>query len=163
MKIEEEILKRLSVEFEGAFRRVAHAAGQLDDGQFWQRPSPKSNSVGIILQHLTGNLKQWVGESLGGLEYKRDRPLEFEDGRRKPKDEMLTDFANLGRTVQDVISKVSRDSLLSPRHIQGSEETVLSALLHAATHLNLHSGQITYIAKLILNEKYAESARHTTP
>ncbi len=163
MSIEEEILKQLSKEFEAAFRRIAHAAGQLDDKQFWYRPSMKSNSVGIILQHLTGNLKQWVGEALGGLEYKRNRPLEFEDKRQKPKDEMLKDFSNLGKTVQDVIAKISRDSLQSPRHIQGSDETVLSALLHAATHLNLHSGQITFIAKLILNNKYAESARYTTP
>ncbi len=163
MSIEESILKTISVEFEAAFRRIGNAAGQLNEQQFWLRPSTKSNSVGIILQHLTGNLKQWVGEALGGLVYHRNRPLEFEDAKQKPMAEMLRDFSSLGRTVQEVISKIPNDSLQSRRHIQGSDETVLSALVHAVTHLNLHSGQITFIAKLILNEKYVESARQTTP
>ena len=151
----------LALRFKRGFDRVAGAIGQMNDDQMWQRPSSKSNSVGIILQHLTGNLNQWVCDALGNRTYQRNRPEEFEDRRSVPKHELAANFASLGASVQEIVMKISPDSLLSPRHIQGSEETVMSALLAAVTHLELHAGQITYIAKLLLNENYQEHKRST--
>jgi hypothetical protein len=163
MSFEAEYLKQISVRFKWAFQRAANAIDQLNDQQVWHRPSPTSNNVGIIVQHLTGNLNQWVCDALGGREYKRNRPQEFEDARRGSKNELLKSFSSLGTIIQEIVSKIPPDSLLSPRHIQGSDETVLSALLLAVTHMELHTGQISYIAKLILNEKYVENRRPTAP
>ncbi len=163
MTIEIEFLHQMSVRFKKGFDRIVTGIEQLDDRQVWHRPSPKSNSVGIILQHLTGNLNQWVCDALGGREYKRNRPLEFEDRNHSSRVELAKNFSALGATVQDVLSKISPDSLLEPRHIQGSDETVMSALLAAVTHLELHAGQVVYISKLLLNENYVESKRSTVP
>ncbi len=157
MTIEIELLHLFSLRFKQAFARIAGATNQLNDQQMWQRPSSKSNSIGIILQHLTGNLNQWVCDALGGRAYKRNRPVEFEDTKKASKNEMAANFSALGNDVQDVLSKISPDILLSPRHIQGSDETVLSALFATLTHLELHAGQITCAAKLLLNEKYVEN------
>jgi hypothetical protein len=39
--------------------RLAMAA--LPDDQLWWRPNNGSNSVGNLLLHLNGNLRQWIG------------------------------------------------------------------------------------------------------
>ncbi len=163
MAIEAEFLKQISLRFKWSFQRAANAIDQLNDEQVWHRPSPTSNNVGIIVQHLTGNLNQWVCDALGGREYKRNRPQEFEDAHQLSKNEMVRGFSSLGATIQEIVSKIPPDSLLSPRHIQGSDETVFSALLLAVTHMELHPGQISYIAKLILNKKYVENRRPSAP
>ncbi len=163
MDIESEFLHQVSSRFAQSFRLIAHAAGQVDDAQIWFRPSSHSNSIGIIIQHLTGNLHQWILDGLGGQKYERNRPSEFEEGLGMPKDKILKQFSLLGEKVQEVVSHTRPEALLEQRRIQGFDQTVLSALIAAVTHFELHAGQIAYISKLILNEKYQESWKPASP
>jgi hypothetical protein len=156
MKTEIEFLKQTSDRFKDAFDRSLKAINQLDNQQLWARPSPGSNSVGIILQHLIGNLNQWVCAGIGGADFHRNRPEEFKDEAHPSGDEIVGRFIDLMHAVEPVLSRIPADSLHSPRRIQGTDATVMSALLKALTHLEFHEGQILYIAKLLLNEKYIE-------
>ncbi len=160
MVLEMEFLNWVQNRMESAFVGIEGAVNQLDEKQLWHRPSSKSNSVGIILQHLTGNLNQWVLDALGGSGYKRNRPLEFEDKNQKSKKEFVSNFSQLGKNVQDVVAKIPPGALLEPRRIQDTDQTVFSALMGATVHLELHTGQILYIAKMLLNEKYVPASRH---
>lgn len=163
MAAETELLKDIKMRMDWAFVRVNNALNQLDEKQIWYRSSPQSNSVGILLQHLTGNLSQWVLDALGKYEYKRNRPMEFEDKSPKSKEESIKNFSRLGTDVLETISKISSDTLLSPRHIQDTDQTVLTALMQAITHMELHTGQILYIAKMLLNERYVGAKRPSGP
>ena len=154
MKTETEFLRQTSDRFKEAFERTVKAIDQLDAQQVWMRPSSESNSVGIILQHLIGNLNQWICAGVGGADYQRNRPEEFRDPQRPSKDAIVRKFTNLGSAVQEVISRVQPDSLHAPRRVQDTDATVMSALYKALTHFEFHEGQILYIAKLLLNEKY---------
>jgi len=154
MQIESEFIKIVSIRFSKAFERIIHAVNQLDDQQIWYRPSSNSNSVGIILQHVSGNLNQWVCSAIGGDTYQRNRPQEFEYATIIPKKDILLKINTLDKKIQDVILQVKQESLLSYRRIQGFDETVMSAFIAALTHLELHSGQISFLAKLMLDKEY---------
>jgi hypothetical protein len=154
MKTEIEFLKQTSDRFKEGFDRILKAVNQLDAQQTWLRPSSESNSVGIILQHLIGNLNQWVCAGVGKAHFQRNRPEEFRDDQHPSKDEIVQIFVNLGNAVADVISGLKPDSLHSPVRIQDTEVTVMSALYKAVTHFEFHEGQILYVTKLLLNEKY---------
>ena len=154
MKTEAEFLRQTSDRFQEAFDRMLQAASQLDTRQIWFRPSSESNSVGIILQHLIGNLNQWICSGIGGSEFHRNRPEEFQDHPETARDEILKKVSELGGAVQSVLSRIEPDSLHSSRRIQETDVTVMAALLKALTHFEFHEGQILYAAKLILNERY---------
>ena len=154
MQIEKEFIKVVSLCFSKAFERIIHAVHQLDDKQIWHRPSSNSNSVGIILQHVSGNLHQWVCSAIGGEDFERNRPQEFTDENIIPQKDLLLKISALDKKIQDVILHVTPESLLSNRRIQGFDETVMSALIAALTHLELHSGQISFLAKLMLGMEY---------
>jgi hypothetical protein len=154
MKTETELLQQMQEKFREAFERMVKAISQLDTHSIWMRPSSESNSVGIILQHLSGNLNQWICAGLGGSDFKRNRPEEFLDRQQTTKDEILKKVVDLGNVVDDVISRIPPDSLHDPKRIQGLDVTIMKALFRALTHLEFHEGQILYIAKLLLNEKY---------
>jgi hypothetical protein len=156
MQIETEFLKIISVRYSKAFEHISCSIKQLDDRQFWHRPSPESNSVCIITKHLIGNLNQWVCSAIGGNTYQRNRRQEFEDTRDLTKDDVLGNMSVLDKNIRNIISGLSPESLLASRRIQGFDETVMSALIAALTHLELHTGQVVYIVKLILKEKYQE-------
>ena len=39
---------------------IRHCVGQLDDAQVWWRPDERMNSIGNLLLHLAGNVRQWI-------------------------------------------------------------------------------------------------------
>jgi hypothetical protein len=154
MSTETEFLRQMQKKFREAFERMIKAISQLNTSQIWTRPSSESNSVGIIIQHLHGNLNQWICAGLGESDYVRNRPEEFRDRQQISKDEIVIKVAELAGAVDAVISRISPDSLHDPKRIQEMDVTVMKALFRALTHLEFHEGQILYIAKMILNEKY---------
>ncbi len=163
MQIENEFLKIVSIRFSKAFDRIYHGIGQLNDQQIWYRPSSNSNSIGIILQHLDGNLNQWICSAIGGEVFNRNRGQEFKETKHISKKEILIKLSLLKEKIDGIISQIPSGSLLSYRRIQGFDETVMSALIIALTHLELHAGQIIYITKLILGDNYKESWKPSNP
>src|SRR5262249_59034912 len=62
---------------EDYFVKIAAAIDALDDEQVWRRPNEPSNSVGNLLLHLSGNVRQWIISGVGGAEDRRDRASGF--------------------------------------------------------------------------------------
>ena len=157
METGSEFLKLITAGFSKAFDRIFHGVEQLNDSQIWYRPSKNSNSIGIILQHLEGNLNQWVCSALGGETYHRNRAGEFKVTEQLSKKDILERMNFLCKKIDSVVSQIPAESLLSYKRIQGFDETIMSALIAALNHLELHSGQIIFISKLILEDNYKES------
>src|SRR5665213_3805735 len=49
------------------------------DGVLWTKPPGISNSIGNLVLHLEGNLREYIGRQLGGVPYSRHRELEFSE------------------------------------------------------------------------------------
>ena len=48
----------------------------------WWRANEASNSIGNLVLHLAGNVRQWIASGVGGAPDIRDRPREF--AQREP-------------------------------------------------------------------------------
>lgn len=46
---------------------IATCLKLLSEEEIWWRPNPASNSVGNLVLHLQGNVRQWIIAGLGGL------------------------------------------------------------------------------------------------
>jgi hypothetical protein len=64
--------------------RLRSAVESLTDEQIWWRPNEASNSVGNLVMHLNGNVRQWLIASFGRLDDNRNRPSEFAERARIP-------------------------------------------------------------------------------
>src|SRR5690349_1765795 len=76
-------------ELDSALKRIGHCLGQLTDEQVWRRSGPGLNSIGNLILHLGGNLRQWIVAGLGGAPDVRNRPAEFAEREPIPKEELL--------------------------------------------------------------------------
>ncbi|MGH9651714.1 MAG: hypothetical protein ACRD3I_14770, partial [Terriglobales bacterium] len=56
--------------------RIARCLSLLSEGEIWWRPHRTSNSVGNLLLHLEGNVRQWIISGLGGAPDRRERDTE---------------------------------------------------------------------------------------
>ena len=52
-------------------------AAYRGDADLWVAAQGTANSAGNLCQHLTGNLKHFIGAILGESDYVRDRDAEF--------------------------------------------------------------------------------------
>ncbi|MBI2302167.1 MAG: DUF664 domain-containing protein [Armatimonadetes bacterium] len=138
---------RLSEDYLPKLRRCLD---ELSEEQVWWRPNEQCNSVGNLLLHLAGNLRQWVIAGVGGAPNHRDRPAEFAARGPVPKAELLAGLEAAVSETCAVIRQVKADDLLPPRRIQVyDDQTPLYAIYHVVEHFAGHTGQVLYITKLL--------------
>src|SRR5438094_2547646 len=119
----------------------------LTDEQIWWRANPQSNSIGNLILHLSGNVRQWIVSGLGGAADSRDRDSEFAQRNVISRDALT---ATLRKTLADAdttLVNFESDKLLDRNNIQGSEVSALEAILHVVEHFSMHTGQIILMTK----------------
>jgi len=117
----------------------------------WVIAGDVRNSVGNLALHLCGNLKHFVGKSLGNSGYERKREKEF-SLKNVPKSEILKDIDETKSIVLSTLNKLDESKLqeiFTEKLSLGEVETEFF-LVHLLTHLNYHLGQINYIRRLMI-------------
>lgn len=120
----------------------------LTDEQIWWRANPQSNSIGNLLLHLSGNVRQWIVCSLGGAPDARDRDSEFAQRGIIPRDELLARLRQTLNEADATLGEFDPDKLLERHVIQGLDVTALDAIFHVVEHFSMHTGQIIMMAKM---------------
>jgi uncharacterized damage-inducible protein DinB len=120
----------------------------MSDEQIWWRPNEQSNSVGNLVLHLRGNVKQWIVVPLGGGRFRRDRNAEFATRERVPKAQLIADIEGAVNEVDAVLRGFAENQLLVRYPVQTYQPSALQAIYHVVEHFSYHLGQILYIYKL---------------
>ncbi len=121
---------------------------QLSDDDLWWRPNERSNSVGNLMLHLAGNIRQWIVSGVGGEPDTRQRQAEFDERGPLPRDEVATRLEAALADADRVLAGLDPVMLAKDREIQGRSTNVLKAVYHVVEHFGMHTGQIMYITKL---------------
>lgn len=128
--------------------KIRACLDMLDDESFWHRPNASSNSVGQLLAHLSGNIRQYILSGLLGRPDVRRRSLEFEDPAEKDRKAVESGFYQVVGEAVEAIGRVSEADLLKRRTVQGFDLSGLGIVLHVVEHLSYHTGQIAYLTKM---------------
>lgn len=129
--------------------RIEKCLAQLTPEQIWWRAHESDNSIGNLVLHLSGNVRQWIVAGVGDAPDTRDRDAEF--ARREPLavEELRERLAAAVRDADAVLARLTAEDLKGRRRIQVYDVTVLEAVHHVAEHFTLHAGQILYATKLL--------------
>jgi hypothetical protein len=146
-----------------ALGKIEHCLAQLSDAQVWQRPQPALNSVGNLLLHLAGNVRQWVVAGLGGSPDVRDRPAEFAERGPAPKEELLRRLRGVVDEARVVLARQTARQWLQVRRVQGFEVTGLGALFDSVPHFRGHTQEIVHMTRALLGDAYRFQWAPTTP
>ncbi len=132
--------------------RLRECVESLTDDQIWWRPNDASNSVGNLVLHLNGNVRQWLVASFNHLEDDRNRPAEFDQREAIPKSVLLQKLSATMQQASDVLARLTETDLLMRMNIQGYDATGLRAVYQVVEHFGLHYGQILYVTKMLRGE-----------
>jgi hypothetical protein len=120
------------------------------DGVLWSKPAGVANSIGNLVLHLEGNLREYIGRQLGGVPYTRERDREFTD-TGLTKDSLLARVEPLAILIPEIIARLSDADLkrLYPEEPFNSPISTAQYLVSLNNHLNYHLGQIDYLRRIL--------------
>jgi len=129
--------------------QIRTAVNALTDEQIWWRPNESSNSIGNIVLHLSGSLDHYLSHNLGGLDFTRDRPAEFNERRMIPKEELLARFDQMVANARRTFEHFAIERLGEPSPEPRMATIVFEDIVNIAVHVANHAGQILWIAKML--------------
>lgn len=138
-----------SAKLDQNMRQIERCVALLDEPAIWSRVNEKCNSVGNLLLHLTGNVRQWVLGGIAGQPVQRNRPAEFAQRAAQPAAPIVAELAGVVADARNVILGLSSANLAARRTIQTYEVTVLVAVFHVVEHFSWHTGQIVHMTKAL--------------
>src|SRR5262249_30576768 len=113
-------------ELTNALSRIEHCLGQLNDKQVWWRSQPALNSIGNLLLHLCGNVRQWIVSGIGGASDIRHRTAEFAERGPIPKDDLVRRLEAVVEEAKRALSGLTARQLVEVRRIQSFDVTGLA-------------------------------------
>ena len=121
-----------------------------DEKKIWIIEKQIANSAGNLSLHLVGNLNTYIGATLGNTNYTRNRELEF-SLKDIPRAELIEKIEATIVVVNDALNNLTAKEMEKeyPLLVFDKRTSTEYFLVHLATHLNYHLGQINYHRRLL--------------
>jgi len=128
---------------------------QLDEENLFWQYNDASNSIAIIVQHLWGNmLSRWTNFlTEDGEKEWRERDAEFEKVI-STKEELIIKWDEGWDRLFAALKSLTDDDLNKTIYIRKEPLTVIDAINRQLAHYSYHVGQMVYIGKMQLNDRW---------
>jgi len=128
---------------------------QLQEADFYYQPNEASNSIAVIIQHVSGNmLSRWTNFlTEDGEKEWRNRDAEFET-HAYSKEELMHIWEKGWQCVLGAWSGLEEADLLRTIYIRTESLSVLDAINRQLAHYPYHVGQIVYLGREIKNNQW---------
>src|SRR5437867_8032045 len=141
----------ISQALESLHEDIFKAVDPLGDAEInWVHPQ-LSNTIGILLRHVAGSERYWIGEVVGGRAMHRKRETEFEHDQLM-KAPLVESLRRAHAEVQEILRSLTAADLTAPIEVklEGSMRRVTKAwaILHSVAHTSYHLGQIQLFKKM---------------
>jgi hypothetical protein len=128
---------------------------QITDADLFWQYNDESNSIAIIVQHLWGNmLSRWTNFlTEDGEKDWRQRDAEFES-IVKSKEEVIRRWNSGWDCLLSTLQSLTEDDLNKTVFIRKEPLNVTDAINRQLAHYSYHVGQIVFIGKMLLNDRW---------
>ncbi len=137
-------------------RRADGAIAQIDDAQFAHRIDPESNSVGLIVKHIAGNMRsRWTDFlTTDGEKPDRERDSEFEAGGADTRAALMHRWEAGWSVFFATLTSLRPEDLSRTVRIRGEPLGVVDAIERQKEHYAFHVGQIVFLAKHLAGPRW---------
>ena len=127
--------------------RILTCLEKLSDAEIWHRPNAETVSIGNLVLHLCGNVRQWIVSGIGGAPDVRRRAYEFSERGPIPRAVLISRLNETLSAADETLKSLDSAALARTYRIQGNDETGVAAVIHVVEHFSYHTGQIVYFVK----------------
>ena len=125
------------------------ALAQVSDADLFRSVDPESNSIAIVMKHISGNMRsRWTDFlTTDGEKSDRNRDSEFETESGDTRASMTARWEDGWRLLFSSLETLSPADLSKTVAIRGEPHSVLQAIQRQLTHYSYHVGQIVFLAR----------------
>ena len=155
MTIGQTVLDAIKQSFQYDKNLAERAIAQVPDSALHQSLDPETNSIVILMKHISGNLRsRWTDFlTTDGEKDWRNRDREFIDDFES-RDQLMEYWEQGWQVLFDTLDSLSESDLASTVQIRGVDHSVPMALYRSNAHIAYHIGQIVMIARIHCGEDW---------
>ncbi len=150
-KIISEFVQNALYRLDESTRMVTIAMEKLSEEQIWKRFNASSNSVGNLILHLCGNIRQYAISSLGARTDIRQREEEFSAKSGDTKAQLLQKLNDTVEEAKSIIRSCPMENWIERREVQCYVFSGIGVVLHVVEHYSYHTGQIAFWTKQLID------------
>jgi len=150
-KSTDQIFLESSIKLFRYYKKLGEGAiAQLTDEEILRKPNEASNSIALIVHHLSGNmLSRWTDFlTSDGEKTWRNREAEF-DQSYPDKATMMKAWEEGWTCLFNALGNLKSDDLSRIIYIRNEGQSVLEAIQRQLAHYSSHVGQILFQAKVM--------------
>ena len=132
------------------YKKMAEKAiEQVADDELHVALDPESNSIAVIVKHITGNMRSRWRDFLtsDGEKPDRHRDTEFEMPEKISRAQLMKLWDEGWKCVFDALEPLTDDDLTKTIYIRSEPHSVMQAINRQIGHYAGHIGQIVFLAK----------------
>lgn len=132
------------------------ALAQVEDEDLFATLDPESNSLAVLMQHMSGNLRSRWTDFLrsDGEKPDRDRDAEFVLAAGTTREGLFERWEEGWRCLFQALSALSEEDLALTVLIRAEPHSVIKAVNRQLTHYGYHVGQIVFLAKHLASDHW---------
>ena len=155
MKFEMQFVQEIQHSFSKMKALADKALAQLSFEELCNAPDEHSNSIAILIKHMSGNMKsRWTNFlTEDGEKEWRERDQEFED-EFETKEDILACWDSGWEVLMQAIASLTEENIHTTIYIRQEPHTVTQAVLRQHAHYAYHNGQIIQLAKIFKGEAW---------
>lgn len=139
----------LNALFQRDLDRLIENLRETPEEILWESPEGINNSIGVLVQHLTGNMNHFIAEGIGNTGFVRNREREFKN-TFIPKENLIGDLENLKHLLSTIFKNITDEEVSDKYPMEVPfEATTRGFLIHLYGHLNYHLGQLNYLRRIL--------------
>lgn len=155
-KSNDEIFLESAIKLFHYYKKLGEGAiAQLNDEEVLRKPNEASNSIALIVHHLSGNMfSRWTDLlTTDGEKSWRNREAEFE-AAYPDKKSMMEAWEKGWSCLFYALENLRPADLATFIYIRNEGQPVLEAIQRQLAHYSSHVGQIIYQAKIIKGDEF---------
>jgi len=133
-------------------KRIKKCFDEIEEADIWKFANENSNSIGNLVLHLCGNIRQYIISALGKTEDTRERDKEFSAKTGFEKAELMQKLIDTINKATEVIKKCNEKDLIQIYAVQGFDLSGIAIIIHVTEHYSYHTGQIAFWTKQLKNK-----------
>lgn len=145
--VAQEFIKQTIFRIQENTPKIIKCLDELSEDQIWRRPNEASNSIGNMILHLCGNIRQYIISALGDQPDIRERDKEFSAKGGHNKEELQNKLTSTVEEAINTIKNIDENRLLKIHSVQGFNYPGIGIIIHVTEHYSHHTGQIIFWTK----------------
>ena len=115
----------------------------------WQRPLPNMVSIGNLICHVAGSMRDWFENGLGQGDWKRDRRQEFDRENGADAHSLLQHLDDTREHCETFLATIGEETWNETRRFRNKSYTVREIVLQQLEHVAYHAGQAAFLRRIV--------------